>query len=167
MKRSAFTVLETLVTIAIIAVVVTLVLVGLRHYRERAEAIRCGSNMRSIQVALAAAVQDEGGRWPQIPVEVDIDPDRAEDWWFDQLKNYGITENTWKCPTIQRKVVSRTENGRPRLHYQPTQFDDRAGTPYKWTTQPWLVEIGNMHGGGPLLSFPDGSIKGMDEVVGR
>ena len=34
------------------------------------------------------------------------------------------------------------------------------------STQPWLIEIGNMHGRGAQACFPDGSIRSMDQLVG-
>jgi prepilin-type processing-associated H-X9-DG protein len=37
--------------------------------------------------------------------------------------------------------------------------------PYKYP-QPWLIEIGNMHGHGANICFPDGSIRTMNDVIG-
>ncbi len=65
-----------------------------------------------------------------------------------ELEPYGTTDRVWQCNTIMRKVVSKTKDKRPRMHYVLTMFDDKPLTPYKWSTQPWLVEIGNMHGVG-------------------
>jgi len=80
------------------------------------------------------------------------------------MKPYGATEKSWKCPTIMRKLGKYSPDDRPKLHYTPTMFDDKPSTPYKWSTQPWLAEIGNMHGRGALLCFPDGSVKAQDDV---
>ena len=44
--------------------------------------------------------------------------------------------------------------------YLPTRFS--ASSPmaaYRWGNQPWLVEIGDHHGEGMLVLFPDGSVR--------
>ena len=127
------------------------------------------SNMRSLQVSLASYVQDRG-HWPQVPPEIDVsasENDAAyEDWWLEELKDYGGTEKVWQCPTIKRMVMSKNPDGRPKISYTPTPFDELAFTPYRWAKQPWLIEIGNMHGHGAFICFPDGSIKTMGDIIG-
>ena len=93
------------------------------------------------------------------------DTDTYEDWWIKELKPFNAPETVWQCPTIMRKIVNKKKDRRPLVHYTPTMFDAKPFTPYKWSTQPWLIEIGNMHGAGALICFPDGSIKTMNEVV--
>ena len=66
----------------------------------------------------------------------------------------------WRCACLR-------PDGRPLLHYTPAMFDESPYTPYRWPNQPWLSEIGNMHGRGALMCFPDGSIRAMDDVVKR
>lgn len=167
-RKAAFTLLEVLVTVFIVAVVSSLLITGFRFYRERAEGVRCANNMRSLQAALAAAVVDQG-HWPQEPAGLQLveSPDQLEDWWIEHMAQYGVTEKNWQCPTIMRKITAKSKNGRPRTHYSPTSFDANPSTPYKWSTQPWLIEIGNMHGDGPLVCFPDGSVRSMNEVLGQ
>jgi prepilin-type N-terminal cleavage/methylation domain-containing protein len=159
---AGFTLLELLITILIIAILIVTVIVAFPKIQAKAEAVRCGNNMRQLQVALAAATQDQG-HWPQEPAN---DNQNAwEDWWIQELQTYGPTLGTWQCPSIKRKIAGRNKDGRPKIHYTPTSFDDLPGTPYKWSKQPWLIEIGNMHGGGALIAFPDGSIRTMDDVL--
>ena len=155
-----------LVTLFVVGLLIVLVFAAAPYWRERAEAVKCGNNMKNIHVALASYVQEKG-YWPQEPQEywVSNDNNKYEDWWIDTLKPYGIDEKTWQCPTIFRRVTFRSKDNRPRMHYTPTMFDDKPYTPYKWPTQPWLVEIGNMHGRGALMDFPDGSIRPMTDVV--
>jgi hypothetical protein len=43
----------------------------------------------------------------------------------------------------------------PLIHYLPTLFDARPGTPNKWTGMPWFSEIANVHGHGNL-TIPSG-----------
>lgn len=124
------------------------------------------SNMRSLHVSLSAYIQDHA-QWPQEPEELWESPneDASEDWWIETLTPYGGDESVWQCPTIARQIRAQSEDGRPRAHYAPTSFDEGTLTPYRWSTQPWLVEIGNIHGRGAHLLFPDGSIRVMSEFT--
>ena len=70
--------------------------------------------------------------------------DAYEDRWLAELEPYGATlrkfgrkSNRWKAP----QLVSKSKDGRPKVHYTPTMFDENPHTPYKWSTQPWLTEI--------------------------
>lgn len=158
---------ETIVVVGIITVLLVLVVKYGTRTIEKSEAVRCAQNLRSLHTSLAAYVQDRG-HWPQEPEGLwqSNDGDAYEDWWIKELEPYGAPEEVWRCPSIQRKIVNKNKTGRPKMHYSPTKFDNKALTPYKWSTQPWLVEIGNLHGVGALICFPDGSVKTMNEVTG-
>lgn len=156
--------MELLATVAIIVILVALVVPVGRGYFEKSDAVVCMNNMRNLLPAFNAYIQEKG-HWPQEPVEIwnSSDDDAHEDWWIAEMKPYGLDEKNWQCPTIRRQVASKDPNGRPHLHYSPTMFDADSMTPYKWTTQPWFVEIGNMHGRGAHICFPDGSIKTIND----
>lgn len=159
---------EILVAVAIVGILVITVVMVSRGVLARAEGARCAEHMKSLHTSLSAYIQDRG-QWPQEPEglwDAAGNNDAFEDWWIEELLPYGAVEKNWQCPTIMRLAVSKTKNGRPRIHYTPTMFDGKAFTPYKWSTQPWLIEIGNMHGRGAQACFPDGSIRGMDQVLG-
>lgn len=152
-----------------IGILGVLLITGFVAYRPllmRAEAGRCMATMRSLHVSFSDYIRDQG-RWPQVPEEVwDAEDDAVlEDWWIETMKPYGVAERDWQCPTIKRTVQNASEEGRPKVHYAPTPFDDKPFTPYRWGTQPWFVEIGNAHGRGAHILFPDGSIKVMDDFV--
>ena len=86
--------------------------------------------------------------------------------WIDALQPYGLDQGTWLCPTVQRLMggpdMSKEENR--RIDYVPTPFDSNPMTPYRWSTQPWYIEKGNMHGSGNLIIFPDGHIQSLYEL---
>jgi len=151
--------------ILIVAILVALVMISFQGLLDRSEAMRCGTNIRSIHSSLANYLQDKDAIWPQEPEN--LSQKAHEDWWFKTLEPYGAPEEVWQCPTIKRKILSKDKgkNG-PRLSYSPTSFDGRPGTAYRWSTQPWVIEIGNMHGAGALICFPDGSTKTTNEVMG-
>ncbi len=165
-SSSGITLLELLAAIAVIGILAALFITVSKGIPMSAEAPRCMSNMRSLQSSLAAYLTDVG-HWPQEPVNETGNSEEAyEDWWLKELAPYGGTPEVWMCPSIKRLVCSKSKEGRPKIHYTPTMFDAHPSTPYRWSTQPWLIEIGNMHGRGALICFPDGSIRTMEDVAG-
>lgn len=165
----AFTFIELLACLAILGFLVSVTALSWPKLMASAASVRCLGNMRSLHVSLGSYVHDVG-HWPQIPEGIDTaaaggDDSTYEDWWLNELKNYGGTPEVWQCPTIQRLVAQKAKDGRPKLHYVPTPFDAQSITPYRWSTQPWLIEIGNMHGRGAHICFPDGSIRTMDDIL--
>lgn len=167
MHGRGFSLVEILVAVGVLAILIAVLVRFSPGLLGRAAAVRCAQNMRSLHVSLAAYVQDVG-HWPQEPVEFqeNTTDDASEDWWLNELQEYGATPKVWMCPAIERQISNKHPDGRPKIHYTPTPFDERPSTPYRWSTQPWLVEIGNMHGRGALICFPDGSIRTMEEVLG-
>ncbi len=162
---SAFTLLELLAVITILSVLAAFLVPNFGRIRENAEKAKCLGNMRSLQVALASYLNDND-RWPQCPVDPRQEKAYGE-WWVKELQPYGVGPSTWQCPTIRRKVLEAgfPASEIPPIHYAPTKFDAHPSTPRKWPTQPWLIEIGNPHPGGALIAFPDGSIRGFDQVM--
>lgn len=162
--RSAFTQIELLAAITIVCILAATGLVAWQPLVAHAEGAKCLSHMRSLHTSLASYVQDVG-HWPQEPdtdaENVDIDAD----WWIHELAPYGATEEVWMCPTIKRAQFALPEKERWRIHYTPGMFGPLPSDPYKFPTQPWLLEAGGMHGHGPNICFPDGSIRPLDDLM--
>jgi prepilin-type N-terminal cleavage/methylation domain-containing protein len=163
-ERCGFTLMEILVALGVLAVLVIVSLVAYKPLLARADAGRCMANMRGLHVVLSAYIQDRA-QWPQEPRDLwEGDNEAAvEDWWIEELKPYGAEERVWQCPTLARQQRSAADA--QRMHYAPTRFDARPFTPFRWAKQPWLIEIGNMHGRGAHILFPDGSIRVMSDFV--
>ena len=165
-RSKGITLIEIVAVIAILGILAVMIFAATGSLPMRAEGPRCMANMRSLQVMLAASIQDQG-HWPQEPIdEIGNNEDAYEDWWIKEMEPYGANPEVWMCPSIKRMVTLKSKDGRPKIHYTPTMFDANPATPYRWSTQPWLIEIGNMHGRGAHICFPDGSIRPMDDVVG-
>jgi prepilin-type N-terminal cleavage/methylation domain-containing protein len=161
--RAAFTLIELLIVLGIIAIVVGLTFPALSALRSRAQRIQCSANLRSIYLATELYVQ-QNGSWPQIGTD---DEDDFGNGWIAALKPFGVSEKTWICPTSQNQLgnpdLSNPQN--IRVDYVATPFDDKPTTPHEWPTQPWFAETGNVHGHGNLIVFTDGSISDLNTVV--
>jgi prepilin-type N-terminal cleavage/methylation domain-containing protein len=159
-----FTLVELLVVVLIITLLAAILFPIGTNMLDRYETGVCMSNMRNLIPPLRAYIEEKG-HWPQEPESAKINDEAHEDWWIKELEPYDLTERSWQCPTLRRKISSKSPEGRPRLHYSPTLFDDKPITPFKWSTQPWFIEIGNMHGRGAFICFPDGSIKTINDYL--
>ncbi len=165
MKNLAFSLLELLVAIAILGVLVTGSILAYGPLLSRADSYRCMGNLRSLHVTFSSYIKDNA-HWPQAPEDLwdAVNEDALEDWWIETMTPYGGEQRVWQCPTIARQIRKVSDEGRPKIHYDPTPFDNKPFTPYRWN-QPWLIESGNMHGRGAHIIFPDGSIRVMDDIV--
>jgi len=162
--RAAFTLLELVVTIAIIGILATLLLPQVGSLRERADKVVCMGHLRSLHVSLGCYLNDNE-QWPQCPDT--LEGAAAEQFWFDALADYGAPQGVWLCPTLLRRMGSEftaPASDVPKMHYTPTPFDDNPATPRKWAGMPWLIEISDVHHGGSLIIRADGSIQSVDEA---
>lgn len=152
-----FTILELLVVTFIIAVLVSISFSVYGLIRRKAEAAACAANMKSLFSALQVYTTDKG-HWPQPPASALGDEDKFWNFWITVLAEYDVTEETWMCPTYKR-LSSEKDSRKRKATYLPTGFDKvNALTPYRWSNQPWLVEIGDHHGDGPLMLKPNGAV---------
>ena len=163
---SAFTQIELMVTIAIVCILAATGLLAWQPLIARAESVKCLTHMRSLHTSLVSYVQDVG-HWPQEPDTGNATSDIDADWWIHEMASYGATEQVWICPTIKRAQLALPENQRWRIHYSPGMFGPLPSDPYKFSTQPWLVEVVGMHGHGPNICFPDGSIRPLDDLMDK
>jgi len=159
----AFTVVELLLVIVLLAILGTLFAPVSSRVRARAEGARCASNLRALHASLGAYVSDRS-HWPQQPPE--LEKRAAQEWWVNELRSYGTTQQAWACPSLARHLdeTGTPDELRPFTHYAVTPFDKRQFTPYRWSGQPWAIELGNLHGNGNLMIFPDGSVRAFNDI---
>lgn len=155
------TLMEVMTVLVIIAILAILLLPLVGHMRQRAEVTGCTANLKGLYVATSTYVTD-AGRWPQVDRKLVGKPEYAQ-VWYELLKNYGIGQLNWVCPSAQRMLnnpdLSKPDNA--RVDYHATPFDDQPQTPYKWSGQPWFLEAGNFHGEGPLMIFASGTVRNL------
>ena len=126
--------------------------------RRRAESAACMANMKTIFTGLATYTGDFK-TWPQPPEDALGEEEGFWKFWFGVLEPYDVGEKTWICPTYARLSSEMDEEFRKGT-YLPTLFEPHnPRIPYNMNNQPWLMEIGDHHGRGPLVIYPDGSIR--------
>jgi hypothetical protein len=156
--------LELLAVITIVIILALLMTGVLTKLPGAADRVRCTQNLKNLYVGLSSYL-DEKGHWPNQPPLTYDQQKQYEDFWINALTPYGITETVWQCPGITRLGKIQADGKKMRMHYSPTMFDQKPTTPRKWPNMPWVVEIGNAHGHGPLMILPDGSVHDWDNFL--
>ncbi len=163
-RNAAFSLLEMLAAVTIIAILAVLVFVNRASIIDSAENARCLSNLRSLHTALATSLQDKG-TWPQEPDGGDSGVFIDSDFWMRELAPYGIGNATWTCPSLSRLVRRNPTMDIPAIHYSPALFEPGPSAPFQFSTQPWIVEVASVHRRGANICFPDGSIRPLQDVL--
>ena len=116
---AAFTLVELLVVIGIIAVLISILLPTLRGVRRQANLVQCSSNMKQIATAMIMYIQDNKGRHPPAAVEAAataVSPVYPRGWWF---ANELVRQNYIKTQSINVYPHAGLEPERQAL--QPRQ----------------------------------------------
>lgn len=163
-RRSGLTLLELMLVIAVLAIVVASAIPAYSYFRRKVEDATCMANLRSLHAGFSTYLQDHQFVWPQSPFfqnqgsAVVSDGDEAQ-WWFETLKDYGPTRETWLCPSERGHWAEVNDPDNFDSSYVPSNFDDTPNIAYRWALQPWVIERGGFHDKGMANAiFPDGHI---------
>ena len=100
--RAGFTVVELLCVITIIAVLASMLLPTVGTVMERANNVKCQSNLRQIGIAAHAAANDHNNTYPIVEFDpanpAYTDPDAGARPLPQALAPYGITAANLQCP---------------------------------------------------------------------
>ncbi len=111
-KKLAFTLLELLVVIAVIALLSGLMIPGFAKLRERGRCARCVSNLRQLHMAAVAFANDHGGRLPRAQTTFEYyDREALRPWrgwlnWNDDDESERRTE--WHGPDARFCITNDT-----------------------------------------------------------
>jgi prepilin-type N-terminal cleavage/methylation domain-containing protein/prepilin-type processing-associated H-X9-DG protein len=101
-RNKAFTLIELLVVIGIISCLVSLLMPSIVTVRQKADSLRCVSNLRQIGVTGLMYANDHSQRlpliepWPDHPI---YSPSDNAQSMIQALGPYGMTQAVLKCPT--------------------------------------------------------------------
>ncbi|MEM9478620.1 MAG: type II secretion system protein [Verrucomicrobiota bacterium] len=149
---SAFTLLELLVVVSIIAVLIALAIPVYSGFRIKAERAQSIQNLKSIYAALSAHL-DEYRSWPLVP-----QGDREEkfEFWKETLEPYGILERHLVANAHRRRNEEEAEKLGSYVIMEFDPYDDLL--PRRWANQPWAFEAGNFDGTGQWIVRSSGKI---------
>ena len=149
-KPQAFTLVELLVVIGIIAVLISILLPSLNRARQQANLIKCQSNLHSIGSAFAIYENDSKGCLPY-----------GE---FDRPKSTSPTgnqEGQWYWIFTLGQIMDRNLIGTDGLVHNLNKVfadvDTRDGTPFRW--------VSHYTGNPALLRDPPGRVNGSPTVA--
>ena len=97
----AFTLLELLVVIAIIGILASLLLPTLSRAKQKAITTECASNLRQIGYGMTMFADDSEGLYPISGGAIawdEVDPTTHSKSWMQQIFNYVVNTNLYRCP---------------------------------------------------------------------
>lgn len=166
-KRSvAFSLIELLVVLGIVAILVALSFPAFQAARRSADSVVCTNKLRNLWLNFSNYLND-GEAWPQLPEGVKIGSRQEQEWWVETSeKSLGLSKKDWQCPTLSRYIRSATNaSSAPLISYLPTLFDSRPYTPKLWPRMPWFTETASAHGSGLKAVMTDGSVVTLGDPV--
>jgi len=174
-RRRAFTLVELMVTVTIVALLTIMAYQGYSIWVRRAESVACVKKIAAFGKGLEAHLADKG-QWPQEETMPGYnagapDEDRLWDWWYHQLNPYGISVDDWYCPSDialrKREQEADEKEGKneggfqPAIRnpsYIPAKFEPGPYAPREVSNHPWAFESrGHLDGTNKLM--PNGTVQ--------
>lgn len=115
-SRSAFTLIEALAAISVMALLLALLVPGLGRAHKAAKGAVCLSNLRSFGAAVALYANDHDGRYPSSSHSAGSLV--AQGAWLASLQPYGIDAQPRKCP-MDPYPDSRLTSYATNEHFEP------------------------------------------------
>jgi len=143
----AFTLVELLVVLGIIALMTTLALPSAQSMILKARSLQCSTHLKSIGMAASQAATDNNGQYPEIdqaaaPI---YPPNSGATNLIGALGPYGITTNTIQCPIDMSSGTSSFKTYGSSYEWNPAFDDESTAAPvyYRSANQP--IPVNNTH----------------------
>lgn len=163
-RRCAFTLVELLVVIGIIALLVAILLPAMNRAKEQGNRIKCGSNLRQLGVAIQLYTEDNKGFFPACAAGA-----RPEDWIYWQstrniddgvlVKYFGKKFNVgvYTCPSDDATSRASGYKYSYSINYNMTGWPH----PGPWTRVP--VKVSGVRQPSSKILFIDESSETIDD----
>ncbi|HEX2973951.1 MAG TPA: prepilin-type N-terminal cleavage/methylation domain-containing protein [Tepidisphaeraceae bacterium] len=148
-RRGAFTLVELLVVIAIIAILIGVLLPALRSAKERAESIKCQTNLRTLMQAFMMFAQEHKNCLPGNKHDAGNPDPEKRDW----LTGYGLSypTNQYRPPytgTVYKYIAKPPASGASLKAYQAA-----AGQIYQCPTAQSKGQYGMKSGTNEMFDY--------------
>lgn len=121
-KKAAFTLLELLCVIAIIALLASLLMPAIQDVRKQADSVACFANLRQIGIAVNLYLADHDNTYPYIETDPAVmqlyPPEIQAHSMAETLQPYGLTATNLKCPSDVKDA--------------DRDYFSKKGTSYEW-----------------------------------
>ena len=172
-SRVAFTLVEMLVVMAIIALLISLMSPVLQRALMSARSTQCASNLGSIGLAVSQAASDNNNTYPEIN-QAASDPyppgSGAKDL-YDTLSPYGITSNTLQCPVdVAQGAQSSYKSYGSSYEWDPILDDGNPANPLVYVSPMNAIPVNDtrvhlcfdftpVHNGRSNVLYGDGHVR--------
>jgi prepilin-type processing-associated H-X9-DG protein len=174
-RTSAFTLVELLTSITIIAMLIGLMVPQVGKFMDKAKSTKCMSNLRQIGTAANLYANDNDGRFPMIESmpsnEVYTDPSINAKPLFETLEPYGLTQASLRCPSDIGGPNFFAKEG-SSYQWRNMIDDELASAPKTYGRRgvrvmrsAWLViatDFESVHGGRSNRLYADGHVRRAD-----
>ncbi|BCM88382.1 hypothetical protein IAD21_00213 [Abditibacteriota bacterium] len=146
--RAAFTLIEVLVVVAIIAILAAILFPVFARARENARRSTCQSNLRQIALGIAQYVQDYDEKFPLGVVNRTLLPTTGTYAWGDAVQTYIKSLQVYQCPS---EPIPADPDPRVGFNNTISGYMDYGYNASFWARRGTFNAAGDCYDGQPLL----------------